>query len=75
MEEHGKIAADRSVAEFDELLRVRADHHPVAFGDREPEQLIADCAAYQIDLHGAQCTALQAGPASTMRWYRIPVAQ
>ncbi len=52
MQEHRKVLAHRLVAQRQQLLRQRADHHVVAVDHRAVQQFVADRAADQIDLHG-----------------------
>ena len=51
MQKHGEIVAHRFETLVHQLLRRGADHYPVSFLDRQPEQLIAHGTAYQINVH------------------------
>jgi hypothetical protein len=55
MQEYRKLAAHRAIAELFHLLRGGAHDHPVALANLQPEQLVPDRAANQIDLHGGAC--------------------
>ena len=51
MQKHGEVVAHRFETLVHQLLRRGADHYPVSFLDRQPEQLIAHGTAYQINVH------------------------
>jgi hypothetical protein len=51
VEEHREILSDRAEALGRHLLGCRADHHPVAVGDRQAEQLVAHRASHDVGFH------------------------
>ncbi len=51
MQEHRKVCAHRAKAPGLHYLRGGADHHPVHFTDRAPQQAITHRAADFVDLH------------------------
>ena len=57
VEENREVAAHRSEPLFHHLFGRGAHDDPVALPHRTPEQLVPDCAAYEINFHGADSTA------------------
>ena len=51
MQKHRKVAAHLAVIHALERVARAADHDPVAFLDRKPEQGVSNCSADQIHLH------------------------
>jgi predicted aminopeptidase len=56
MQEDRELASHRKVPESLEILRARADDHPVTLARGNPEELIPNCAADQVDLHARMLT-------------------
>ena len=69
MQEHGEIAAHGAVAEALHLLRRCADDDPVALVRRQPQQLVTDRTADEVDLHARMLT--EASLKSVGRWARL----
>jgi hypothetical protein len=51
VQEDRKVPADGTVTEREQVVRLGADDHIVAFGHGPPEQRVAHCAAHQVDFH------------------------
>ena len=57
MQEDGEVAADRQIAEGEQLAGIGADDDPVAIAHRATEQSITNRAAHEITLH--RCVLLR----------------
>ena len=54
VQKYGEVFADRPEALRQHGCGIGADNHPIAVGNVDIEQSIADCAADKVNLHGVE---------------------
>ena len=62
MKEHREVAADREIAEGEQLAGIGADDDPVAISDGATEQSITNRTAHEISLHRCVATGRYGSP-------------